>query len=77
MSIMRSTEHAKAIALAKITQGYTCEICESELNIQGHHILDYSLGGKATVENILVVCKKCHDDVHNGKIKIHTYDYRS
>lgn len=73
----RSYEHAKAIALAKIREGYKCEArCGSNLDIQGHHILDYSLDGDATPENILVVCKSCHDMVHTGEIVIDTFDYR-
>ena len=73
---MRSSEHRKAIALAKIREGYDCEICGSDLDVHGHHIKDYSFGGEATPENILVVCKKCHDKVHSGEITIDTYDYR-
>lgn len=72
----RPSEHRKAIALAKIREGYGCELCPSKLEIHGHHILDYSFGGEATPENILVVCKVCHDKVHAGEITVDTYDYR-
>lgn len=77
MSSHRSYAHIKSIALAKIREGYKCELrCGSDLDIHGHHILDYSLGGEATPENILVVCKKCHDMVHSGEITVDTFDYR-
>jgi 5-methylcytosine-specific restriction endonuclease McrA len=72
----RPYDHRKAIALAKIREGYKCELrCGSELNIHGHHILDYSFGGEATPENILVVCEKCHEKIHHGEIYISSYDY--
>lgn len=73
----RSYQHTKAIALAKIRDGYKCEICDSDLDIHGHHIIDHSFDGEATPENILVVCKKCHDKIHAGEIVIDTYDYRA
>ncbi|WP_102567404.1 HNH endonuclease [Vibrio splendidus] len=77
MSSTRNHAHARAIALAKIREGYRCELrCESDIDIHGHHILDYSLGGEATPENILVVCKTCHDLVHAGEIIVHSFDYR-
>jgi 5-methylcytosine-specific restriction endonuclease McrA len=72
----RSSEHKKAIILAKIRQDYRCEICPSDLEIHGHHIIDHSFGGEPTPENILVVCKVCHDAIHAGKIQISTFDYR-
>ncbi|GAB2955611.1 HNH endonuclease signature motif containing protein [Aquaspirillum soli] len=74
--VARPSEHRKAITLAKIRESYRCELCSSELNIHGHHISDYSFGGEATPENILVVCKVCHDKVHAGEITVYTYDYR-
>lgn len=73
---MRSADHKRAIALAKIREGYKCEICGSDLDIHGHHMLDFAFGGEATSDNILVVCKKCHDQVHTGDIVIHTFDFR-
>ncbi|HEN3601279.1 TPA: HNH endonuclease [Yersinia enterocolitica] len=77
ISSTRSYEHSRAIALAKIKEGYNCELrCGASLDIHGHHILDYSLAGEATPENILVVCKKCHDLVHAGEIVVDTFDYR-
>lgn len=72
----RPSSHKRAIVLAKIRENYACELCGSDIDIHGHHILDYSFGGSATHENILVVCKICHDKVHSGEITIYTYDYR-
>ena len=77
ISSTRGYQHARAIALAKIREGYSCELrCGSDLDIHGHHILDYSLGGEAKPENILVVCRKCHDLVHTGEIVVDSFDYR-
>ena len=71
----RTNEHKKVITLAKIRENYECEICRINVNIHGHHIVDHGFGGKPTPENILVVCKACHDKIHLGEISIATYDY--
>ncbi|WP_390900069.1 HNH endonuclease [Serratia proteamaculans] len=77
ISSTRTYAHSRAIALAKIREGYKCELrCGSDLDIHGHHILDYSLGGEPTPDNILVVCRKCHELVHAGDIVVDTFDYR-
>ncbi|PAT44704.1 HNH endonuclease signature motif containing protein [Pseudomonas aeruginosa] len=46
------------------------------MNLHGHHIIDLGFGGNGEPENILVVCKSCHDKIHNGEIVINNYDYR-
>lgn len=72
----RSNEHAKAIKLAMIRENYKCEICGSDKNLQGHHTEDYGFNGEADSDKILVVCKTCHDKIHNGIIKIKAFDFR-
>ncbi len=76
MKSNRPYDHRKAIALAKIRENYKCELrCGSTVDIHGHHILDYSLGGEATPENILVVCEDCHNKLQSGEIYVESIDY--
>jgi len=35
-----------------------------------HHIHDHVKGGKNTAENIMLLCSKCHDEVHAGRRKL-------
>ncbi len=32
-----------------------------------HHIKEHAKGGKNTLENLIVLCSKCHDEIHSGK----------
>jgi len=32
-----------------------------------HHIIFKSRGGKSTIENCCLVCRACHDGVHQGR----------
>ena len=45
-----------------------CQMCGIELkdfrSAEYHHKTMYSIGGKTNLENILVLCKKCHDIIH-------------
>jgi hypothetical protein len=33
-----------------------------------HHFVEHAQGGTNTVENLLVLCSKCHDEVHAGRM---------
>lgn len=35
-----------------------------------HHIEEHAHGGKNEDDNLLVLCNRCHDDVHAGRIKL-------
>lgn len=76
MAKRRDSSHKRAIDLAKTREDFECEICGNDTNLHGHHIIDVGFGGDAEPENILVVCKSCHDKIHNGEIIINTFDYR-
>lgn len=58
-----------------------CEICGNKINLETHHINqqkdcedDFVKNKKYIkknhISNLTVLCQKCHDDLHNGKIKI-------
>lgn len=35
-----------------------------------HHFVEHSARGKNTAENLMVLCSRCHDDVHAGRIEL-------
>jgi len=35
-----------------------------------HHISEHAEGGKNTPDNLVVLCNRCHDDVHAGRKKL-------
>ena len=45
---------------------YECQHCKSKNDLHTHHILPRSKGGSNTLKNLITLCKKCHDDLHNG-----------
>ncbi len=66
----RDSKHCKAQKDGKVRDLYTCQICGSTDNVEGHHIIDYQFGGAADVDNIVTLCRECHKQVHRGKIDI-------
>ncbi|EIX9398847.1 TPA: HNH endonuclease signature motif containing protein [Pseudomonas aeruginosa] len=76
MNPKRDSAHRRAISIAKTREEHKCELCSKDMNLHGHHIIDLGFGGNGEPENILVVCKSCHDKIHNGEIVINNYDYR-
>lgn len=46
--------------------GYKCQHCDSQSNLQAHHITPRSKGGSNAVSNGLTLCKECHDSLHGG-----------
>lgn len=55
-----------------IVDGY-CEKCGKKFKdykeAQYHHIELYSNGGLTQLDNIMVLCKKCHDNIHSDKVE--------
>lgn len=35
-----------------------------------HHIREHAKGGQNSADNIILLCSKCHDKIHAGKIKL-------
>ena len=51
--------------------GTTCINCGSSENIEYHHIVPLSLGGREKVSNIVPLCKRCHKAAHYGRHILH------
>jgi len=51
--------------------GYQCTQCEKKnIQLDAHHIIWKEDGGKDTIENLITLCKSCHDKVHRGKLEL-------
>ena len=53
-----------------------CELCGCEFKdfkgAEYHHKIKHSKGGKSKINNIMVLCKKCHDKIHGQEnIELH------
>ena len=64
-------ENVKMMVRAR--DNYTCQHCkgkkkDSRINV--HHIVFRSNGGSDEPENLITLCKTCHDALHAGKIKL-------
>ena len=63
------SEEEKISAYQKVSG--CCEKCGKKFKdykeAEYHHIELYSVGGESTIENIMVLCKNCHDDIHRTK----------
>jgi len=49
-------------------RGHKCEICGYPGMIEVHHILPVKFGGNGKMDNLMLLCEKCHADAH-GHIK--------
>lgn len=52
----RGREHCVVQKQGKIRDLYTCQVCGSGQNVEGHHILNYQYGGAANIDNIVTLC---------------------
>lgn len=52
---------------------YTCQYCKNkskDSRLEVHHIIFRSQGGSDEQDNLVVLCKTCHDGLHKGKIAL-------
>jgi len=47
-----------------------CRHCNNSSGLDPHHVVFKSAGGEDVSSNLLTLCRKCHDDVHGGRLKI-------
>lgn len=66
------SEEDKIAAYGKSNE--CCEKCGKKFKdykeAEYHHIELYSEGGKTTLDNISVLCKNCHDEIHRNKVDL-------
>ena len=64
-------ENVKMMVRAR--DNYTCQHCKGkkkDTKLEVHHIVFRSNGGSDEPENLITLCKTCHDALHAGKIKL-------
>lgn len=48
---------------------YTCQVCgKKHTRLEVHHIVYRSQGGTDDEDNLITLCKDCHNNIHDGKI---------
>jgi len=60
-------QELKKQALAR--DGFKCTSCGSTLKLHGHHKLYRHNLRACTVEDIVTLCKRCHEQLHRDKAK--------
>lgn len=63
--------NTKAYVLTRDT--YTCQYCKEKSKdhrLEVHHVLYRSEGGSDKQENLITLCKTCHDKVHSNEITL-------
>jgi len=53
-----------------VRDGYKCRHCHRRENLTPHHMVLRSKGGKDIVENLLCLCIRCHNAIHDGFLTI-------
>lgn len=48
---------------------YQCQSC-GDLRVHVHHVVERSLGGKDTEENLVTTCFRCHERIHLGRLDV-------
>lgn len=49
---------------------HPCRICGGAQELTLHHLIPRVIGGATEEENLLNVCRPCHDSIHNGTLDI-------
>lgn len=60
-------------------QRYICESCKNEVvsDLEVHHIKERCKGGDNSPRNLVVLCDRCHDEVHSGQLEVGTVQQTS
>lgn len=63
-------DHNKAKKERKQMDHYTCILCHrtaddvGKYKITAHHLVKKELGGRPSTDNMITLCRDCHDKVH-------------
>jgi 5-methylcytosine-specific restriction endonuclease McrA len=47
-----------------------CHLCKSKKDLTLHHLIPREMGGATEEDNLLSVCRPCHDAIHSGEIDV-------
>ncbi len=72
----RPSEHRKVQKEVKEFEGYQCLVCGVVTSdAHGHHLISYSEGGPADLQNMTTLCPSCHRKYHSGELDIDIYRF--
>ena len=54
----------------KVRDGFKCRVCDSEENLQIHHIKPRIKGGTDRLSNLMALCKGCHGKHHTEGLRL-------
>jgi 5-methylcytosine-specific restriction endonuclease McrA len=49
---------------------WKCRHCGNRQTLDPHHVIYRSAGGENAANNLLTLCRKCHDDIHAERLGI-------
>jgi len=55
-----------------LTRDGSCVRCQSESNLEVHHIIPVRLEGEAIAKNLATLCHECHMDIHKRGLQYRT-----
>lgn len=75
-SKQRPYEHTKIQKEVKAYEAYQCLVCgKVGGKMAGHHLIYYSQGGPANLNNMACLCSECHAKYHKGELNIDIYRF--
>ena len=60
-------EKLRAFVLKR--DGMRCQVCGSMQHLEVHHLEFRSRGGEDDPDNLIVLCSRCHQRLHDGKLE--------
>ncbi len=73
-TLMRAEERTKTwrnvSRAVKMRDRYICRCCGSHRQVDAHHLKFRSQGGGHTLENLLLLCRVCHAEIHAYRLRI-------
>ena len=68
----RTNAYRAVCKLVDARDGSLCRVCALPLRdgAHHHHIVNRSLGGKDTTENLVLVCPSCHVLIHQKRVLV-------
>lgn len=53
-----------------------CRYCNRGDTLDPHHVIFRSQGGSNAPNNLLTLCRKCHNDIHDGRLRVEVIEVK-
>lgn len=50
--------------------GWHCRHCNNSNGLDPHHVIFAGQGGPETLDNLITLCRRCHDMIHAGELRV-------